>query len=277
MSKTLSVSESDRRLRYWFDACPHAAIALSGGVDSCLVAWYARACLGRENVTAYIADSPSLKRKDLSEAEAFCAKHDIPLRKLATQELHNPDYASNPNNRCYFCKTTLYDDLISTVQRTQASTDKNTWICSGANLDDSGDYRPGLKAAAEHHIYHTLLLCELNKESIRALAQQQGLACWDKAASPCLSSRIPYGQIVDAEKLARIEAAESYLQDKEFKIVRVRHDEDTARIEVPTQDIDKLQKLFADIDTKFKQLGFKNTEVDVEGFVSGKLNRSIQT
>ncbi len=271
MNKPLSVAEADERLRYWFDACPAAAVALSGGVDSSLVAWYARQCLGKELCTAYIADSPSLKRADYHEAIAFCQRYDIAYKTLATQEMQNDNYTSNPNNRCYFCKTTLYDELVRQVEQNV----HGAWICSGANFDDTGDYRPGLQAASEHQVYHPLLLCGLGKQSIRELAQHHGLPCWDKAASPCLSSRIPYGQDVTYEKLTRIEAAEAYLQELGFNIVRVRHFEKDARIEVPSDKLKLLQEQLSTITPIFEQLGFQKTEIDQEGFVSGKLNRGI--
>lgn len=269
MNTDISISEADQRLRYWFDGCPGAAVALSGGVDSSLVAWYARQCLGAARMYACIADSPSLKRQDLNEALTFCKDHDIPVRQLATAELQNPNYASNPANRCYFCKTSLYDEMLA-----QIDTD-TTWACSGANADDQGDYRPGLQAAAEHQIRHPLLECDLHKNEIRALAREHRLNCWDKPASPCLSSRIPYGQSVDTEKLARIEAAEHHLQQSGFNIVRVRHDHDIARIEVPREDIDKLEARSEVIQSHLLQLGFTGMEIDQEGFISGKLNRSI--
>ena len=273
MEVARSVAEAEERLQFWFDACPRAAIALSGGVDSSLVAFLAHKYLGPERVCAYIADSPSLKRRDLNEAQDFCTAFGIPLKVLQTQELQNPDYASNPNNRCYFCKSTLYDDLVTLVNNSA----QETWICSGANVDDQGDYRPGMQAAAEHAVKHPLLVCGINKTLIRALAAHYALPCHDKPASPCLSSRIPYGQEVTLEKLQQIEAAETWLQEHGFSIVRVRHDHGTARLEVPQHDIEKLHALAATARTHMQSLGFTDIEIDQEGFVSGKLNRSIPT
>lgn len=271
MTPALSVNEADQRLRYWFDGCPAAAVALSGGVDSSLLAWYARDCLGPERMRACIADSPSLKRQDLDEAKQFCKYYDIPFDILLTQEIHNPDYASNPSNRCYFCKSTLYDDMLHTIG------DTLTWACSGTNADDASDYRPGMQAAAEHQIRQPLLECGLDKATIRALANHHSLACWDKPASPCLSSRIPYGQDVSLEKLHRIEAAEVLLHKSGFDIVRVRHDHTTARIEVPQNRIHELQQQYAQLTSALQDIGFLQVEIDPEGFVSGKLNRSITT
>ena len=273
MEAARSVVEAEERLQFWFDACPRAAIALSGGVDSSLVAFLARTFLGPEHVCAYIADSPSLKRKDLNEAKQFCQSYDITLEILHTQELENANYASNPNNRCYFCKSTLYDDLVSIITASAV----NTWICSGANLDDQGDYRPGMQAAAEHAIKHPLLMCGINKALIRELAAKYSLPCHDKPASPCLSSRIPYGQAVTKEKLQQIEAAETWLQEHGFDIARVRHDQDIARLEVPADKIQQLMQLQDSAQQFMRSIGFNGIDIDQEGFVSGKLNRSIST
>jgi len=256
------------RLRFWFDACPQAAIAFSGGVDSAVVAYLARHFLGHERCRAWIADSASLKRADLAEAKAFAQDHDLPLQILATQELANPDYAANPVDRCYHCKNTLFQDLLERV-------DRDTWILSGANHDDRGDYRPGMQAAAEAQVRAPLLECGIGKDGVRALARHFRLSCADKPASPCLSSRIPYGQAVTAEKLARIEAAEAWLQQRGFPVCRVRYDQNTARIEVPAEQLASLLPLQDGLAQACRKLGFDRIDIDQEGFVSGKLNRGI--
>jgi pyridinium-3,5-biscarboxylic acid mononucleotide sulfurtransferase len=261
--------EAALRLDRWFAECPSAAVAFSGGVDSALVAFWARRSLGRERMAAWTADSESLKRSDLEVARAFCLEHDIPLRVLGTRELDDKAYAANPVDRCFHCKATLYRTLRSELHGT------GTWILSGANLDDLGDYRPGLVAAAEASVRHPLLECGIGKDAIRALARRYGLALWDKPASPCLSSRIPYGQPVTREKLARIEAAEAWLLARGFPVCRVRHDEEAARIEVPADRIARLEGIGEDLLGAFTALGFKGVEIDREGFVSGKLNRAI--
>lgn len=259
------------RLDRWFEACPSAAVAFSGGVDSALVAFWARRCLGRERITAWTADSPSLKRRDLQLAERFCREHDIVLRLLKTNELDDPNYASNPIDRCFHCKSTLYHTLLPKLEKAG----EKVWVCSGANLDDQGDYRPGLVAAANALVRHPLLECEIGKESIRALARKHGLSVWDKPASPCLSSRVPYGQEVTREKLAQIEGAETWLFERGFDICRVRHHETLARIEVPENRIHDLQTIWPELCMAFVGFGFTEVELDTEGFVSGKLNRAI--
>ncbi|HEX5137475.1 MAG TPA: ATP-dependent sacrificial sulfur transferase LarE [Planctomycetota bacterium] len=261
--------EAALRLDAWFAPCPSAAVAFSGGVDSALVAFWARRCLGRERATAWIADSPSLKRSDLEDARAFSVAHDIPLRVLATREVEDPAYAANPVDRCFHCKRTLYRTLADELGRDAV------WILSGANLDDQGDYRPGMAAAAEASVRHPLLACGVGKDAIRALAREVGLVVWDKPASPCLSSRIPYGQAVTASKLARIEAAEAWLLGRGFPVGRVRHDGETARVEVPLDRIAELSVLGDELRDALLGLGFNEVAVDAEGFVSGKLNRAI--
>lgn len=263
--------EAAARLDRWFASCPGAAIAFSGGVDSALVAWWARKCLGRDHVSAWVADSPSLKRADLELARRFCADHDIDLRELRTDEIEHEDYAKNAFDRCYHCKSTLYDTLGKALREALPE----AWICSGTNLDDRGDYRPGLRAAGERAIRHPLLECGVGKQLVRALAHEAGLALWDKPASPCLSSRLPYGERVTREKLARIEAAEAWLASRGFGICRVRHAADKAVIEVPPADLARAQALLGEADLFFSMLGFAQTTVDPEGFVSGKMNRAL--
>lgn len=263
--------EAEARLDAWFAACPAAAVAFSGGVDSALVAFWARRCLGRERATAWTADSPSLKRRDLELARAFCREHDIPLRELQTGEVDDPAYAANPVDRCFFCKTTLYETLVEALGESREA----VWICSGANLDDQGDYRPGLRAAANAAVRHPLLECGIGKATIRALARRHGLRVWDKPASPCLSSRIPYGQPVTREKLAQIEAAEGWLWARGFEVCRVRHLGERARIEVPADRVADLERMWVEVETVFPSFGFAAVELDREGFVSGKLNRAI--
>jgi len=258
---------ADAALRAWFASCPAAAVAFSGGVDSALVAWYARQVLGRARVTAWIADSPSLTRADLAEARAFAAAHDLALEVVATAELEDPRYAANPVDRCYWCKGVLYDTL-----RARAG---GAWVCSGANADDRGDWRPGLRAGGERAVRSPLLECGLGKAVVRALARRHGLACADKPAAPCLSSRIPYGQAVTREKLARIEAGEAWLHRRGFPVCRVRHDGDTARVEVPADRLTDLHACAAELTPALCALGFAAVQIDAEGFVSGKLNRGM--
>lgn len=264
------MTEVPEHLQTWFDDCPFALIAFSGGVDSSLVAWLAAKCLGPEKHLAVISASPSLKLSDLDEGKDFAARHGIRLEIVETQELQNPNYASNPSNRCYFCKQTLYTELSGL-----AASHAPCWILNGTNTDDLGDYRPGLQAASEFDVRSPLLECGLDKAAVRSLAERLGLECWNKPAAPCLSSRIPYGQRVTVEKLRRIEAGEAWLKTHGFEVCRVRHEENSARIEVAADQLLKAGAMITELRSAFTELGFQEVELDKEGFVSGKLNRAL--
>ena len=265
------MSSIPSQLEHWFSDCPFALVAFSGGVDSSLAAWLAREILGRDRSLAVISASPSLKLSDLDEAKTFCLHHDIPLRIIETQELQNPEYAENPENRCFFCKHTLYTEL-----KELAAELAPCWILNGTNTDDLGDYRPGLQAAEQFQVRSPLAECDLNKAKVRELAAANELECWNKPAAPCLSSRIPYGQRVTLEKLRRIEQAEAWLQDQGFAVCRVRHDgERRARVEVEAERVEALHLLAPGLRTAFERFGFSSVSIDPEGFVSGKLNRAI--
>ncbi|MEO0796467.1 MAG: ATP-dependent sacrificial sulfur transferase LarE [Verrucomicrobiota bacterium] len=257
-------------LKNWFSECPGALVAFSGGVDSSLVAFLARHFLSRDRALAVTSASPALKLSDLELARDFAREHDIPLEVIITGELENPNYFNNPENRCYFCKHTLYDDIAGIQQRYP-----DWWILNGANADDSGDYRPGMKAASEFKVRSPLLECGLNKADVREIAVHFKLACWDKPASPCLASRVPYGERITFEKLKQIERAEAVLTSMGFPINRVRHFGELARIEAPQDRLTELKSHLEQIQSDFSDVGFKRVEIDEEGFVSGKLNRAI--
>ncbi|MDF3129953.1 ATP-dependent sacrificial sulfur transferase LarE [Kiritimatiellaeota bacterium B1221] len=261
-----------QKIEHWFAECPFAITAFSGGVDSSLVAWLAHHFLGPEKNLAVISASPSLKLSDLDGAKDFARENALPLRIIETKEMLNPDYVLNPANRCFFCKQTLYQEL-----ETLASEYSPCWVLNGTNVDDLGDYRPGLQAAKNFEVRSPLAECGLNKKDIRDLAESLNLSCWNKPAAPCLSSRIPYGQRVTLAKLRRIEKAEAWLQAAGFDICRVRHEEPfTARVEVASDRISELCDLKSSIETAFAEMGFESVILDEEGFVSGKLNRVLK-
>ncbi len=264
------VHEHSKMVETWFKNCPFALVAFSGGVDSSLVAFLARKHLGDARMVAVISASPSLKLSDFDAGKMFCLEHGIPLKVVETEELKNPDYATNPVNRCYFCKHTLYTEL-----QLLAKQKAPCWILNGTNMDDLGDYRPGLHAASEFEVRSPLAECNLNKDHVRALARSHALACWDKPASPCMSSRIPYGEEVTRKKLRQIEAGEALVLKLGFPIVRLRHHDTKAVIEIPPEEIPRLKQQERTLAQQLKIIGFAETEIDREGFVSGKLNRAL--
>ncbi len=245
-------------------------VAFSGGVDSCLVAFLARKFLGRENTLAVMSASPSLKQSDLLIGKRFCAENDINLKIIETREIEDPNYFTNPINRCYFCKTSLYFEL-----KTLAEKFPDTTIINGQNYDDLADYRPGIKAAKEFQILTPLADCKLTKNDVRSLAEHFNLSTWNKPASPCLSSRIPYGEEVTTQKLRRIELAENLLNEYGFHDVRVRNYNNIAKIEVPSERINDIIRVKEEVKNKMLEIGFSSCEIDIEGLVSGKLNRVL--
>jgi pyridinium-3,5-biscarboxylic acid mononucleotide sulfurtransferase len=201
------------------------AVAYSGGIDSTVVAQAAYLALG-DRAVAVTADSPSVPRAEIEDAKNLAARIGIEHKIVQTEEFADPDYVRNDGARCYFCKSELYSTIETLLPQLGVAV-----ICSGANLDDQGDYRPGLKAAAEHRVRHPLQEAGFTKADVRALAQSWGLPTWDKPASPCLSSRLAPGVTVTTERTARVEAAEVYLRSLGYRECRVRlHEGELARI-----------------------------------------------
>lgn len=260
-------------LKSWFTHHHGVLTALSGGVDSCLVAWVARNSFPKERAIAVIGDSPSLKRRDLATAISFCNENDIEFIIIHPGELDDPNYKVNPEDRCFWCKSNLYNEM--TGLRNQSYPD--FILVNGNNKTDLGDYRPGLQAAGKYNSYSPLAECGFTKDDIRKLAREIGLKVWDKPASPCLSSRFPYGELITLEKLAQVEKAEDLLFAFGFTNARVRYFREYAKVEVPLVDLERLKSLFESIQNSFKTIGFLSTEIDEEGFVSGKLNRDLKT
>ncbi len=253
-------------------AMGQVAVAFSGGIDSTVVAKAAQIALG-ESAVAVTADSPSVPRAEIAEAKHLAEQIGIQHRIVMTGEFANPDYTKNDGTRCYFCKDELYTQIESLLPQLECDI-----IVSGANLDDRGDYRPGLIAAAEHRVRHPLQEAGFTKADVRALALAWGLPTWDKPASPCLSSRLAPGVAVTPERTARIEAAEAHLKRLGYREFRVRlHEGELARIEVPPDGLAKLVEpnVLADLVKYLKSLGFRYVTLDLEGFRSGNLNDLI--
>lgn len=251
------------------DSC---VVALSGGVDSAVVCKAAKLALGDRAIAA-TASSSSVSQDELKDAIDVARQIGIRHEIVNTDEFANPDYTRNAPDRCYHCKTELYSQIVARM------TDwKVERIANGANADDTGDYRPGMKAAGELEVISPLLECGLNKSDVRAIAKHWGLTVHDKPASPCLSSRVAYGEEVNSERLAMIERGESFLRARGLREVRVRyHKGDLARIELPAVDIEAvLSNEFRDeLTREFSAIGFRFITLDLQGFRSGNLNKLI--
>ncbi|HMC27835.1 MAG TPA: ATP-dependent sacrificial sulfur transferase LarE [Verrucomicrobiae bacterium] len=264
--------ETLRELIGSFGSC---LVAYSGGVDSVFLAWVAHDVLGQRSLAA-IADSPSLPRRELEEARTIAEQFGIPLRVIHTKEFSNPEYLSNPNNRCYFCKHELFREL-SPVAKEQGF----AVIAYGENASDVGDFRPGAQAAAEFQVRAPLKEVGLTKLEIRELSAKIGLPTADKPQMACLSSRVPYGEAVTTEKLSMIERAEYVLRDLGFYDVRVRHHElkggPLARIELGAPEIKRIFEngLVDQVRTALTQIGYTHVTVDLQGYRRGSLNEKV--
>jgi len=261
-------------------------VAYSGGVDSDFLARIAREVLGDKSLAA-IADSPSLPRRELEEALSLGQQFQFPVRVVHTREFDNPNYLSNPNNRCYFCKHELFTELAPL-----AKAEGFNVIAYGENASDVGDYRPGAQAAAEFQVRAPLKEVGLTKTEIRQLSAELGLPTADKPQMACLSSRVPYGETVSPEKLKMIEGAENVLRDLGFFDVRVRHHElrtsaaeasspnspvlHLARIEVGVAEMPKFLQngTSARVAEALKQIGYSHVTLDLQGYRRGSTNEA---
>lgn len=258
-----------QRLRTVINEMDTALIAYSGGIDSTLVAKIAYDVLG-DRAVAVTAVSPSLLITDLEDARIQAAAIGIRHKLIETAELSNPNYAQNPVNRCYFCKSELHDRLRDLAQEWGYP-----YVMDGVNADDLQDYRPGIAAAKERGVRSPLAEVGITKLEVRQIAKYLGLPWWNKPAQPCLSSRFPYGEEITVEKLQRVGQAEHYLRELGWTELRVRSQGDTARIELPPSQIQSFV-LGTDLPTlveAFQGFGFSYITLDLEGFRSGKLNQ----
>jgi pyridinium-3,5-biscarboxylic acid mononucleotide sulfurtransferase len=263
--------EQLQQLQAIFKEMDRALIAYSGGIDSTLVAKIAYDTLG-DRALAVTAVSPSLLPEDLEDARIQAAEIGIAHEEVTTQEMANPNYTANPINRCYFCKSELHDTL-----KPLAHLRGYPYVVDGVNGDDLQDYRPGIQAAQERGARSPLAEVGLTKVQVRQLAKFLDLPWWDKPAQPCLSSRFPYGEEITVEKLQRVGRAERYLRKLGLKNLRVRSEGDSARIELPPEQIKDFvsNQDLPNLVSTFQDFGFIYVTLDLEGYRSGKLNQVL--
>jgi pyridinium-3,5-biscarboxylic acid mononucleotide sulfurtransferase len=246
-------------------------VAFSGGADSAYLAWAAHRALG-ERALAVTALSPSFSQHDREQAENFVSQTGLRHEFISTNEIENPLYVANNADRCYHCKTELFAEMEKL-----AATRKFAAIAYGVNADDMQDFRPGHRAAREHEVLAPLLEAELAKLEIRELSRQENLPTWDRPASACLSSRLPYGTPVTIQNLSQVERGEAILRGLHFRQFRVRHHGDLARIEIASDELPRalemnLAEILAD---RFKRLGFASVTLDPKGYRQGSLNTAL--
>ena len=247
-------------------------VAFSGGVDSTLVLALSHEVLG-EKTLAVTAQSASVPNREMQASRQLAKEIGARHLVVRTEEMSNPEYRANPANRCYHCKTELYSNLKRVAEQNDIST-----ILNGINLDDLGDYRPGIDSAREQGVRSPLVEAEFSKQDVRDLSRAMGLSIWNKPAMACLSSRIPYGQPVTAEKLSRVEQAEDLLLSFGFKQVRVRHLGTKACIELDQNEIPRYQSdesIQRSVKEKLMALGFSCVVLDPEGYRMGSLNEAL--
>ena len=264
-----ALAEKYATLKESIRALGRVIVAYSGGVDSSLVAYVAAETLG-EAALAVTSGSQSLKRSDLKLAGELAEKWGMRHRVIVTDEVSKPEYRANPVNRCFYCKTSLYDALARI-----AAEEGFRHILNGTNTDDLGDHRPGLIAAADFNVASPLVDAGFAKADIRALAAHLKLDNAAKPQSACLSSRFPYGSHINEQRLAQVEAAEEALTRLGFTQFRVRHHEEVARIELVADELVRALELRDEIQSRVKAAGYRFVAVDLGGFRSGSLNEGL--
>lgn len=271
MDTNITLQSKLTRLKYILKDMGSVLVAFSGGVDSTFLATISKDVLGSHSV-AVTAYSPSMTQDDLEETKSLAKNLGLKHMIIETDELSNPEYIANGLRRCYFCKVELYTKLMPIATELTLS-----YVISGTNIDDLGDYRPGMKAGQEYGVRNPMVEAGLTKSDIRQLSKERSLPTWDKPAQPCLSSRIPYGTPVSIESLTRIGKAESLLRDAGLKEFRVRHHDTIARIEILPNDIRMLLQddLRESLVKDMKAIGYEYITLDLSGFKSGSLNPSI--
>ena len=268
----MTLEQKTKKIKSLILEMDSALVAFSGGVDSTLVLALAHEVLG-EKALAVTAQSASVPDREMKASHQLAKEIGARHLVIKTEEMSNPDYRTNPVNRCYHCKTELYSRLKKVAQQ------ENIFhILNGTNTDDLGDYRPGLESAREQGVRSPLVEAQFSKQEVRELSRMMKLSIWNKPAMACLSSRIPYGQPVTPEKLAMIEQSEDLLLALGFTQVRVRHLGTLARIELDKNEMPRYQNdksIQKAVQEKFRSLGFNSVMLDPEGYRMGSLNSAL--
>jgi uncharacterized protein len=244
-------------------------VAFSGGVDSTLLLKVAHDTLG-ERALGATGLSASYAEEEMIEARKIAAEIGARHEMVSTMELDDPRYADNTHQRCFFCKTELYTKLGELAEKRGIA-----WVIDGANIDDTGDFRPGMRAAHQLNVRSPLLEAGLNKREIRALSAEYGLRTWDKPAAACLSSRFAYGDPITVEKLRQVGTAERAVRALGFRGFRIRHHDDVARLEIPSEQLPRALELSSEIVDGVKSAGYVYVTIDLEGYRSGRMNEVL--
>lgn len=267
----MSAEEKERNLRGLMHEMQSVLVAYSGGVDSSYVAMIATQELG-EKAVCVMGISPSVSQVQQEEAEKIASDFNFHFLTVPTFELEDPNYKSNPSNRCYYCKDELYGKLKA------IATGKNIdFVLDGSNTDDMSDFRPGRQAASEHGIRSPLIEVGISKQELRELSKKQKLPTWDKPASPCLSSRIAYGIPVSIERLSKVERGEQILRKAGFREFRVRYHGELVRLEIAPDEMERIlhKEMLDQVADSFRTLGFRYVTLDLHGYRTGALNEIL--
>jgi len=270
MDQTLTTQKKLSELKNIITDLGSVVVAYSGGVDSTFLAKVSVDVLGKKKVLAATATSSTYPKAEYKEAKEFALSLGIPWMHFMSEELEISGFQKNSPSRCYYCKKELYLKLKKIAEEKKFAT-----VIDSSNSDDLNDFRPGMKALSELNIISPLKLAGLSKEEVRMFSRNMSIPSWNKPSFACLSSRFPYGEEITAEKLSRVEKAESFLRQYNFKQLRIRSIDDTARIELDPGDFSKILKDHKKIVKKLKQFGYIYISLDLEGYRTGSMNEVL--